>query len=763
MPTAIRVLVLEDRLADAELMIHELRRAGFAPHWQRVDNEEDYLACLHRDLDVILADYMLPQFDASRALQLLQDHNLDIPFIIVTGTISEETAIEYMKRGASDYLLKDYLTRLGPAIVQALQAKKLREEKRQAEQALRESEARFRRLAENAPDVIYRYRLLPTKGFDYISPAVTTLTGYTPEAHYRNPELFFTLIHPGDRALFEHLISTGENLRQPLVLRWIRNDGTVLWMEHCHVPVYDEKETIIALEGVARNITERRQAEEQIREQAALLDIVPDAIIVQDLKGRILFWNKGAEHLYGWTATEVVGKPTPFGEVMPSLDSAAQQHFMERGDWHGELSQVTKTNQALIVESRWTLMRNQIGQPHSILIVNTDITEKKTLEAQFLRAQRMESIGTLASGIAHDLNNILAPLLLAVQILQQKVLDEQGHRLLARLESSAQRGAEMVQHLLSFARGVEGERVSLDPRHLLREAKQITKETFPKSIQIFTKIPSELWMISGDATQLHQVLLNLCVNARDAMINGGTLTLAAENVWIDESYARMHLEAQVGPYVVFTVSDTGIGIPAAIIDKIFDPFFTTKEVGKGNGLGLSTALAIVKSHGGFINVYSEEQKGTTFRVYLPAQEARKEKPTRSERLPLFVGQGELVLVVDDEASIREITKETLETCGYRVLTASDGTEAIALYVQHQREIAVVVTDMMMPFMDGSATIRALQKLNPQVKIIATSGLSSYEKIRETAGANVWAFLPKPYTAKKLLSTLHDILQSQDAE
>lgn len=763
MPTAIRVLVLEDRLADAELMIHELRRAGFAPHWQRVDNEEDYLACLHRDLDVILAEYMLPQFDASRALRLLQDRNLDVPFIIVTGTISEETAVECMKRGASDYLLKDRLTRLGPAVVQALQAKKLREEKRQAEQALRESEARFRRLTENAPDIIYRYRLLPTKGFDYINPAVTTLTGDTPEAYYTNPELLLTLIHPEDRGIFEHLISTGENLQQPIVLRWIRNEGTVLWMEHCHVPVYDEKETMIALEGVARNITERRQAEEQIREQAALLDIVPDAIIVQDLKGRILFWNKGAEHLYGWTAAEVVGKRTPFGQVMPSLDATAQQHFMETGDWQGELSQVTKTNQALIVESRWTLMRNQMGQPRSILIVNTDVTEKKTLEAQFLRAQRMESIGTLASGIAHDLNNILAPLLLAVQILQQKVLDEQGHRLLARLESSAQRGAEMVQHLLSFARGVEGERVILDPRHLIREAKQITKETFPKSIQIFAKIPSELWMISGDATQLHQVLLNLCVNARDAMANGGTLTIAAENIWIDESYARMHLEAQVGPYVVFTVSDTGMGIPAAIIAKIFDPFFTTKEVGKGTGLGLSTALAIVKSHGGFINVYSEEQKGTTFKVYLPAQETRKEKPIRSERLPLFVGQGELVLVVDDEASIREITKETLETCGYRVLTASDGTEAIALYVQHQREIAVVVTDMMMPFMDGSATIRALQKLNPQAKIIATSGLSSYEKIRETAGANVRAFLPKPYTAKKLLSTLHEILQSRDAE
>jgi signal transduction histidine kinase len=424
------------------------------------------------------------------------------------------------------------------------------------------------------------------------------------------------------------------------------------------------------------------------------------------------------------------------------------------GEWSGELSKVTKSGKKIIVESRWTLMRDRLGQPKSILCVDTDITEKKQLAAQFLRAQRLESIGTLASGIAHDLNNVLAPILMTAQLLQMKTADERSQHLLKTLESNAKRGAALIKQVLSFARGVEGKHTTLQLRHSIAEIKQITKQTFPKSIEISTDIPSNLWSVTGDATQLDQVLMNLCVNARDAMPNGGSLRITAENISIDENYARMHLEAKVGAYIVITVADTGMGMPLEIRERIFEPFFTTKELGKGTGLGLSTVVGIVKSHGGFVNVYSELGRGTQFQVYLPAVETMETQAVGE--LEPGLGNGELILVVDDEAAIRESTKTSLETYNYKVMTASDGIEAIAVYVQHRAQISLVVIDLRMPTMDGPTTIRTLQKLNPQVKIVAVSGLASNTQVA-SVGNGVKAFLSKPYTTQELLKNIDELL------
>ncbi len=311
--------------------------------------------------------------------------------------------------------------------------------------------------------------------------------------------------------------------------------------------------------------------------------------------------------------------------------------------------------------------------------------------------------------------------------------------------------------MLAFARGVEGERTILQPRHLIAEIQQIVKQTFAKSIELYTDISPELWTVFGDATQLHQVLMNLVVNARDAMPNGGTVRLVAENRVIEPNYAQMNLDAQVGPYIVITVSDTGTGIPINILPQIFEPFFTTKEMGKGTGLGLSTVIGIIKSHGGFVNVYSEVGKGTEFKVYLPVVSGSHLQPAEDFELP--IGHGEVILVVDDEAPILEITKTALKTHNYEVFTANDGIEAIALYAEHQDEISAVLTDMMMPSMDGSTTIRTLQKLNPQLKIVAVSGLASNEQVASEAGVGVKAFLSKPYTAKELLNTINGVLST----
>ncbi|MCC5606176.1 response regulator [Nostoc sp. CHAB 5834] len=521
---------------------------------------------------------------------------------------------------------------------------------------------------------------------------------------------------------------------------------------------YLEKSQLTAplLERSIRYAIERKQTEYKIREQAALLDVATDAIFVCDLDEKILFWNKGAESLYSWKKEEAINKKTRvlWHEKHVSQVEKALSIMMKHGSWQGELHQKTKSGKEIIVESRWTLVHEFNNKAQSILIVNTDITQKKQLEAQFLRAQRLESIGTLASGIAHDLNNILAPIMMTAQLFEAQVHDERSRRLLQILITNAKRGATLVKQVLSFTRGIEGDRTILQLKHLIVEIQQIIKETFPKSIEVSIQIPQNLWTVCGDATQLHQVLMNLCVNARDAMPNGGTLKILAENLLIDENYAKMHIDAKVGHHIVITVSDGGIGIQTEILDRIFEPFFTTKELGKGTGLGLSTVLGIIKSHGGFIDVVSVQGKGSQFKVYLPAQEAMETIEEQEEGLPS--GQGELILIVDDEAAIRDVTKTSLESHNYKAITASDGIEAIALYAEHRDEISLVLTDMVMPSMDGITTIRTLRKINPDIKIIAVSGLTSQDKVNTAYGMGIKAFLSKPYTASQLLQTISTV-------
>ncbi|MEW6731770.1 MAG: ATP-binding protein [Acidobacteriota bacterium] len=385
--------------------------------------------------------------------------------------------------------------------------------------------------------------------------------------------------------------------------------------------------------------------------------------------------------------------------------------------------------------------------------------DQAKLAAQFLRAQRMESIGALASGIAHDLNNQLAPILLGLQILHKRLKDEESVRILTTLEESVKRGREVIRQVLSFARGMEGKRVDLHPKHIILELAKIIRETFPKSINIDVVIAKDLWMVSGDTTQLCQVLMNLCVNARDAMPMGGSLKITTANVVLGKNYGNIVEEAGTGRFVLISVSDTGKGIPWEIRDKIFEPFFTTKDIGKGTGLGLSTSLMIVKDHEGFISVDSEVNRGTTFKVYLPACVGEQTVEQIEEKeCPLPVGQGEKILVVDDEIAVREVAQTILEAYGYKVITAEDGREAIVTYIQHTSSVKLILMDMVMPNLDGIVTAKILEMLNPQVKIISTSGYVADgidEKIDEVVA--IKAVLVKPYTAQRLLETVAQVL------
>ena len=504
---------------------------------------------------------------------------------------------------------------------------------------------------------------------------------------------------------------------------------------------------------------DRRQVEDMLHQQVSLLDKASDAILVRDLDHRITYWNKSAEKIYGWSAEEALGQKVP---ALLYRDAA---HFEERnnklltnGEWAGEVTQVNKAGAEIVVEGSWTLVRDVEGRPKCILAINTNITERKRLEDQILRSQRMESIGTLAGGIAHDLNNVLTPIMMSVDLLNLRIKDDSCRATLETIASSARRGADMLNQVLSFARGVEGQKAPLQISRLLQDLARIVGDTFPKNIQIRLRDKlRESGTVTGDTTQIHQVLLNLCVNARDAMPAGGTLTISAEHLVIDAQYAAMNIEAREGPHIMISIEDDGAGIPHEILPNIFDPFFTTKEIGRGTGLGLSTSLAIMKSHGGFFRVYSEPGHGSSFRVYLPTQPALAVAQPLFEEPVLPRGNQELVLLVDDEAAVREITRQTLEAYGYRVLVAADGAEAVSLYARQQNEIALVLTDMRMPIMDGSTTIQVLMKMNPQVCIIAASGINSNLGLAQGAGTGVRQFLPKPYTAETILRALYHVL------
>lgn len=544
-----------------------------------------------------------------------------------------------------------------------------------------------------------------------------------------------------------------------------------------------------------RYAIERKQGAEALREANEILELrvqertaeleTANELLRQEIEGRqkiqqrlelaqqagkigTFEWNIQSKEVT-WTAE----LEALYGLAPGSFDGRAENwiqslHPDDRSKTEQELWQAVKVGQGLDTEFRiicpngeirWiavksSLFHDQTGKPLRMIGIHMDITEKKQLEAQFLRAQRLESLGTLASGIAHDLNNVLTPILAVVQLLPIKLpdLNEQTRQLLKTLESSAHRGAELVKQILSFARGVEGKRVCLQMNHLLLEIEKIIQQTLPKAIDIYTDIPSELWTISGDATQLHQVFMNLCVNARDAMPNGGILKIAAENLLLTEQDARMHLDASVGPYVVVTVADAGTGIPPDILHRIFDPFFTTKEVGKGTGLGLSAVLGIVKSHGGFVDVHSEVNRGSKFQVYLPASQSTV-LPIGDD-LELLSGQQELILVVDDEAAICEVTKAMLEIYNYQVLTANDALEAIALLAQYKDKIDSVLMDIMMPSMDGLAAITLLRRLNPNLYVVAMSGLNSTEAVAQAESLGFQGFLPKPFATRELLQILH---------
>jgi len=513
-----------------------------------------------------------------------------------------------------------------------------------------------------------------------------------------------------------------------------------------------------------RDISERKQQEASYERLAKAVEHAAETIMITDPQGVILYVNPAFEKITGYTSKEAIGQNPRVLKSGKHDDGFYRKMWetLKRGEtWSGHLVNRHKDGSFYDEEASISPVRDGNGTVVNYVAVKRDVTQELKAEAQVRQMQRTESIGTLASGIAHDLNNALAPILLALEILADRATDNTDRELLETMRQSAQHGADLVKQVLSYSRGVKGERVALSLITLWKAMGNIIRDTFPKNIILNMVSAPDLWKVDGDATQLNQVFTNLCVNARDAMPEGGMMEISMQNIVLDDVYAGMNPASKEGAYVIVQVKDTGVGIPKEIQERIFDPFFTTKEAGKGTGMGLATVMSIVKSHGGFVTHSSEEGKGSTFKVYLPASTSRqKSQETAVGQTELPRAHGETILLVDDEERVREVAKMVLARAGYRVMTAANGAEALALYAQHREKIALVLTDMAMPVMDGNATISALRAMNPGVKIIASSGLIDDHSMTSAGKPGAVHFIPKPYTAETMLKVLAEALKEK---
>lgn len=1144
MSLPLQVLVVEDSANDAELLLRQLRRAGFEPHWTRVDSEQAFREALHPGLDLVLSDFEMPQFTGLTALELLRASGFDVPFILVSGTIGEDLAVAAMKAGASDYLMKDRLGRLGAAVGHALEQCRLRRERRRAEELVRENIESMTAAQEIGRFGSWEVGLTVEGELDRNSirwsDQCYRVFGLKPGETAATFDRFINTVHPDDRQVVRTAVLATVKSGQPLLLehrlslsngdvRYVRQAGRVSHDESTHRPikltgtVHDitderradaalrEKEALLhaadrrlaeivngmteacfAVDGewrftfvnyqgemllsrpagemmgrrfwevfpeivgtpvarhfqramaervpmafemlglmtqrwvevrvspsgaglaafvldvharkqaekallaserhyrllfdsnpapmwvydletlrflavnaaavnhygftrdefqamtirdirppdavaeleknlrqtksdrdgpriwrhwkkdhteievettsndlqfgdsparlvLANDVTERRRAEESLKLFRALMDHSKESIEVVDpvtsrfvdvnehacvshgytreeylrltvfdvhpefsredfaqhplrlqkqqrmvfeanhrrkdgsrfpveislnwvsldrgyivamvrditerkrgeealkeseerfrqvveniaevfwmtnpAKNEMLYISPAYEAIWGRTCESLYANPIAWLEAIHAEDRERVRHAalakQALGTYREEYRIVRPNGEIRWVCDRAFPIKDETGVDQRVVGVAEDITASKTLHEQLLRAQRMESVGRLASGIAHDMNNILAPIMMSAPLLRMGLPPKDVEKTLATIEVSAQRGADLIKQLLLFGRGVAGERGQVLPSVLIKELLQIARETFPKNIAIKSEIPPSAWHVMGDATQLHQVLLNLCVNALDAMPQGGALTVAVENLRLDDSHLAANPEAAAGPYVRLSVSDTGTGIPPEILDKIFDPFFTTKEVGKGTGLGLSTVLGIVKSHGGFVTVRSADGEGTVFQIHLPAMLEPAQGRASVGALAPPKGSGETILVVEDEEVLRNVLGRVLRQHGYDAIPAANGAEAVALFSRLHAQIKIVLTDLDMPVMDGFGLIPKLQKIDPAVKVIVSTGLAGGKEPQRRSVTlkelGVKAIVTKPFMPDKILRTIHSVL------
>lgn len=750
-----KILQIEDSEADSDLIQRLLRRAWPDCQFDLSLTREDLRVKLDKgDYDAILSDYTVPGFSGIEALRVAHEKKPDIPFIFCSGTIGEDRAIDAIRAGATDYVLKGNLSRLVPAVQRAIEEARERKKLREAEAALKRSERRHRSLINAMAEIVWS---ADATGMKVASqPPWHEFTG-AEESGLQNNGWLETL-HPEDREGVLKRWTEAINDRKPyhVEFRVKRADGAYRYMATRGVPQIGPEDTIEEWVGVCFDVTDSKEYESQLREKAEVIRQAQEGIVITNLEGKIVFWNNGAEKILGWRTQEVMGRSALdfFDGAIAKALNAVRSKVNQDGVWRGELTLTTREGQPVIVDSHLSLVQDERGLPKGRLNIFSDITDKKELEQQFLRAQRMENLGLLASGISHDLNNILTPILMAAPLLQSRLSNQDDIKLIDTLEQSAQRGAEMVQQILAFARGTGGDTKLIQVRHLIRDIIRIAESTFPKSIAIHHRVSAHLPSVRANPTQIHQLLLNLCVNARDAMPNGGTLTLKATSRVVTQPMKTSLGTIPARAYIVLEVTDTGTGIPPAVLGKMWDPFFTTKG-GKGTGLGLSTVRGIIEDHQGFIDVESSTEKGTTFIIYLPANEQTAPDQGDTEEPKEIQGQNEMILIVDDEVSLRDMICTTLEANGFNPIPATSAADVFEKVTRFRGSLRLVITDVSMPEVSGKQIAHIVRELIPSIKILVMSGHGDAERFGD-------GFIPKPFKPAKLVESIQSLLGTNRA-
>jgi hypothetical protein len=658
----LRVLLVEDSEADAMLLELELRGQGFDLLMERAATEAALRNALDRPWDVVLADYRVPGFSGLGALALVKERAPDLPVIVVSGSVGDEALVAAMRAGASDYVLKDNLSRLAAAIRRELRDAEASRQRREAERVRRETEERFRFVVERTGEVLYRLRF-DTMTYDYLSPGIEKLVGYEPEEiNAMGFARLVTAVEPSTpaahpRELLRMALETGRAGEFWGNYEVRTKSGELRWLADHSFPWQDDEGRLKGSVGVLSDITERRRREAALRE--------------------------------------------------------AQQRLQ------------------------------------------TDVTEKRSLEAQLLQSQKMESMGRLAGGVAHDFNNLLAVISGYGELLRRRVgADAQLRRYADDILKATERAAGLTGQLLAFSRKQVLQLRILNLNVVVEETEKMLRRLIGEDVQLSTVFDDRLDPVQADFGQMQQVLMNLALNARDAMPRGGRLTIETGNLVLDETNARQHAGVEPGRFVVLAVRDTGHGMSADTLRHIFEPFFTTKAPGKGTGPGLATVHGIVKQSGGHIGVQSEPGHGTTFKIYLRrADSSAEEAPPAPAATDLSRGS-ETVLLVEDEASVRELMRECLAALGYTVLEASGGAAALELSQAHGAPIHLLVTDMVMPDMGGRELAERLLASRPEARVLYISG---YTDMGHGALTEDMAFLQKPFTIEGLSRKVREVL------
>ncbi len=755
----LRIVHLEDDPADHQLVLHELRKAGYCPECTAAEDEAGFTAALAANPDVILCDWNLPGFDAPRALEIVSERCPDIPVLVVSGSIGEESAVRAIKLGATDYLLKDRLGRLGQAVKQALVQRDLRDAERRARDEVRASEARYRALADGIPQIVWTAR--PDGANEYFNRHAADYTGIQPEdlAGWR----WERICHPEDRTVTLNAWAAIRQTGTPrdVEFRLRRWDGEYRWHVCRQVALRGPTGAVVQWIGTCTDIHDQKAAAESQARDAQILAGVRDAVIVTDLGGVVTYWNEGATALFGWTAEEMIGRPYA-DRFPPSVREEIARQIQERvggTDWRGEYEDFKKDGSRVWVDARVRRYDRADGTPAGILGVSHDITERKRLEEQFRHAQKMEAVGRLAGGVAHDFNNLLTVINGYADLYLPKTPEGHPHRAaLTAIRDAGERASALTSQLLAFSRkAIVSPRV-LDLNDVVTQAERLLRRLIGEDIRLATVLVPTGCLVEADPNQLDQVIMNLAVNARDAMPTGGSLTIETRRTQLAVSTATEAGDVPPGSYVELVVRDNGCGMSCETKRRLFEPFFTTKDPGKGTGLGLAVVHGVVKQAGGHVSVESAVGAGTTFRILFPEAAAPPPKPSSGSACVSRRGS-ETILLVEDEDSVRTLCRIALETQGYKVITAGCGQEALRVIAGRAEPVRLLVTDVVMPGMSGRELVVAARASLTDLRVLYVSGYTDDSVLRHGIKDDTDAFLQKPFTPLGLTRKVRAVLDA----